>query len=108
MGQIVAEHTTKLGTPQSLCQNPHNGVIHVGHQNGQVTLRSPNSQDALAKVLAHRGPVRSLAVDREGRYMVSAGQDSRMAVWDIRMFKEVNNCKYTGPSITGFIRSLAS
>lgn len=32
-----------------------------------------------------------MAVDREGRYMVSTGQDMRMAVWDIRMFKEVNN-----------------
>lgn len=49
-------------------------------------------------MLAHRGPVRSLAVDREGRYMVSAGQDSRMAVWDIRMFKEVNNYFLRAPA----------
>ena len=32
-----------------------------------------------------------MAMDREGRYMVSAGQDQKMAVWDIRMFKEVNS-----------------
>jgi U3 small nucleolar RNA-associated protein 7 len=30
-------------------------------------------------------------MDREGRYMVSTGQDQKMAVWDIRMFKEVNS-----------------
>ncbi|KAM7220506.1 hypothetical protein V8F06_004095 [Rhypophila decipiens] len=90
-GNIVAEIPTKMGTPVSLTQNPWNAVLHVGHQNGTVTLWSPNSTEPLAKLLAHRGPVRSLAVDREGRYMVSTGQDNKMAVWDIRMFKEVNN-----------------
>jgi U3 small nucleolar RNA-associated protein 7 len=35
--------------------------------------------------------VRSMAVDREGRYMVSTGQDLKMSVWDIRMFREVNS-----------------
>ncbi|KAK3314935.1 WD40-repeat-containing domain protein [Apodospora peruviana] len=90
-GNIVAEIATKQGTPVSLAQNPYNAVLHVGHQNGTVTLWSPNSTEPLVKLLAHRGPVRSLAVDREGRYMVSAGQDNKMAVWDIRMFREVNN-----------------
>lgn len=74
-----------------MAHNPYNAVLHVGHQNGTVTLWSPNAQDPLVKLLAHRGPVRSLAMDREGRYMVSTGQDLKMAVWDIRMFKEVNN-----------------
>ncbi|KAI1479509.1 BING4CT-domain-containing protein [Daldinia eschscholtzii] len=90
-GQLVTEIPTKLGAPVSLTQNPYNAVLHVGHQNGTVTLWSPNSPEPLVKLLAHKGPVRSLAVDREGRYMVSGGQDCKMAVWDIRMFKEVNN-----------------
>jgi U3 small nucleolar RNA-associated protein 7 len=64
--------------------------MHVGHQNGTVSLWSPNSSTPLVKMLAHRGPVRSLAIDREGRYMVSGGQDMRMAVWDVRMYKEVH------------------
>ncbi|CAH0017415.1 unnamed protein product [Clonostachys rhizophaga] len=90
-GQLVAEVPTKLGQPVSLGQNPYNAILNVGHQNGAVTLWSPNSQEPLVKLLAHRGPVRSLAMDREGRYMVSTGQDMKMAVWDIRMFKEVNS-----------------
>ncbi|KAM3551910.1 hypothetical protein MY1884_007480 [Beauveria asiatica] len=90
-GQLVAEIPTKLGQPVSLGQNRYNAIMHVGHQNGAVTLWSPNSQEPLVKLLAHRGPVRSLAMDRIGRYMVSTGQDQRMAVWDIRMFKEVNS-----------------
>ncbi|KAH8706382.1 WD40-repeat-containing domain protein [Ilyonectria robusta] len=90
-GQLVAEIPTRLGAPVSLGQNPYNAILHVGHQNGAVTLWSPNSQEPHVKLLAHKGPVRSLAMDREGRYMVSTGQDQKMAVWDIRMFKEVNS-----------------
>lgn len=90
-GQLVAELPSRLGPAVSMNQNPYNAIMHVGHQNGTVTLWSPNSSEPLVKLLAHRGPVRSLAMDRVGRYMVSTGQDQRMAVWDIRMFKEVNN-----------------
>ncbi|KAI9737220.1 MAG: Small subunit (SSU) processome component [Claussenomyces sp. TS43310] len=90
-GQVVIEIPTHLGSPTSLTQNPHNAILHMGHQNGTVTLWSPNSTTPLVKLLAHKGPVRSISVDREGRYMVSTGQDMKMAVWDIRMFKEVNS-----------------
>ncbi|KAI9820773.1 MAG: Small subunit (SSU) processome component [Pycnora praestabilis] len=90
-GQMVIEMPTKQGSPTALRQNPQNAILHIGHQNGSVTLWSPNSTTPHVKLLAHRGPVRSLAMDREGRYMVSTGQDLKMAVWDIRMFKEVNS-----------------
>lgn len=89
-GDLVSEIRTGLGAPVSLAQNPWNAILHAGHQNGTVSLWSPNTAEPLVKLLAHKGPVRSLAVDRSGRYMVSTGQDLKMAVWDIRMFKEVN------------------
>jgi len=82
---------TKLGTPTSLGQNPSNAILHLGHQNGTITLWSPNLTEPLVKLQAHRGPVRSIGIDREGRYMVAAGQDLKMSVWDIRMFREVNS-----------------
>jgi U3 small nucleolar RNA-associated protein 7 len=86
-GQFVAEMSTKKGTPTALAQNPYNAILHTGHQNGTVQLWSPNSPTPLVKILAHRGPVRSIGTDREGRYMVTAGSDQRMSVWDIRAFK---------------------
>lgn len=89
-GKMVMQMSTKQGTPTAFGQNPYNAILHVGHQNGTVSLWSPNSTTPLVKMLNHRGPVRSLAMDREGRYMVSAGQDSKMAVWDIRTFKPVH------------------
>ena len=90
-GRMVAEIPTKQGSSVSLAQNPFNAILHIGHHSGTVSLWSPNSTKPLVKLLAHKGPVRSIAIDREGRYMVSAGQDKKMAVWDIRTFKEVNN-----------------
>lgn len=110
IGNIVAEMPTKLGEPTAFGQNPHNAILHVGHSNGQVSLWSPNSTTPLVKLLAHRGPVRSLGIDREGRYMVSAGQDMKMAVWDIRMFKEVNKyfTRQPGQSVSISDRNLTA
>lgn len=109
-GQLVAELPTRQGSPTALCQNPWNAILNVGHQNGTVTLWSPNSQTALVKTLVHRGPVRSLAVDRQGRYMVSTGQDLKMNIWDIRMFKEVHSysCYQPGSSVTISDRGLTA
>lgn len=99
-GKLVMQVGTKQGTPTAFGQNPHNAVLHAGHQNGTVSLWSPNSTTPLVKMLCHRGPVRSLAMDREGRYMVSTGQDMKMAVWDIRTFKPVNEYFLRQPGST--------
>ena len=96
-GQIVSEMPTKQGPATAFGQNPHNAIIQVGHQNGTVDLWSPNSSTYLAKMKVHKGPVTALAVDREGRYMVTAGQEAKMSVWDVRMFKEVNKYFLTQP-----------
>ena len=96
-GHIISEVPTKQGPATGFCQNPSNAIMHVGHQNGSVDLWSPNSTSYLAKLKVHNGPVRAVAVDREGRYMVTAGQEAKMSVWDIRMFKEVNKYFLTQP-----------
>lgn len=89
-GQSLSQLYTKLGPPTALAQNPHNAILHVGHQKGLVTLWSPNSAAPLVKLLPHHGPVRSIAIDKSGTYMVSTSQDRRMSVWDIRMYKELH------------------
>lgn len=96
-GKLVMQTATKQGTPTAFGQNPYNAIIHVGHQNGTVSIWSPNSTTPLVKMLPHRGPVRSLAMDREGRYMVSTGQDLKMAVWDIRTYKPVHEYSLRAP-----------
>ncbi|TKX23229.1 NUC141 domain-containing protein [Elsinoe australis] len=96
-GKLVSQAPTKLGSPTAMGLNPWNAVTHVGHQNGTVSLWAPSSSQALVKMLCHKGPVRSMAVDRSGTYMVSTGQDSKMAVWDVRMFKEVHSYSLRRP-----------
>lgn len=99
-GQIVAEHPTRKGAPTALTQNPYNAILHVGHQNGTVSLWSPNSTTPLVKIQAHTGPVRSAAVDRSGHYMISGGQDLKLRLWDVRALKEVHAYNTFHPAST--------
>ncbi|KAH9979780.1 BING4CT-domain-containing protein [Russula compacta] len=89
-GQLVAEHRTKLGACVTMTQNKHNAVIHLGHQNGTVTLWTPNLPYPAVRLLAHLGPVCSVSVDQStgGRYMATAGVDGIVKVWDCRSWKE--------------------
>ncbi|OBZ77920.1 U3 small nucleolar RNA-associated protein 7 [Grifola frondosa] len=88
-GQLLVEHRTKLGACTTMTQNVHNAVIHLGHQNGTVTLWTPNLPHPAVCLLAHLGPVVSVSVDPNtgGRYMATAGQDSTVKVWDCRNWK---------------------
>ena len=109
-GQSLPQLYTKLGPATAFTQNPHNAILHVGHQKGLVTLWSPNSAAPLVKLLPHHGPVRGLAVDKSGTYMVSTSQDRRMSVWDIRMFKEVHthHLRLPGQTVSISDRNLVS
>jgi U3 small nucleolar RNA-associated protein 7 len=37
-----------------------------------------------------QGPVRALATDAQGRYMVTAGADGQVKVWDVRKFQPLH------------------
>ena len=54
---------------------------------GTVTLWSPNTSQPHVKMLCHKGPVQSLAVDPTGRYMATAGLDGKLKIWDIRKYE---------------------
>ncbi|KAJ7621128.1 WD40-repeat-containing domain protein [Roridomyces roridus] len=88
-GQLLTEHRTKLGASSAMAQNLHNAVINLGHQNGCVTLWTPNLPHPAVQLLAHLGPVTSISVDPStgGRYMATAGRDSTVKVWDCRNWK---------------------
>jgi len=99
-GALVAELRTKLGAPSSMTQNRRNAIINVGHANGAVTMWSPNMSTPLVTMLTNKGPVRAVAVDRGGHYMVTAGADSRMNIFDIRTMREVHSYFTPTPAST--------
>ena len=99
-GNFVSEHRSKLGTCSVMRQNPSNAIMHLGHSNGVVTLWSPASSTSLVKMLCHRGPVQSLAIDRSGNYMATGGADRRVKIWDIRTFKLLHDYFSDRPATT--------
>lgn len=90
-GVLCSEFRTKLGPTQAMKQNPWNAVMHLGHGNGTVSLWSPTMSTPLAKIQSSRGPVRDLAIDREGKYMAVSGADKQLKIWDLRKLKELDN-----------------
>ncbi|KAI3402799.2 utp7 [Candida oxycetoniae] len=97
-GTLVSEIRTKLGPTLAMKQNPWNAVMHLGHGNGQVTLWAPNQPEPLVKLQSARGPIRDLAIDREGKYMVVSGADKSMKIWDLRKFKELDQYYTQSPA----------
>ena len=103
-GQLVGELRTRLGSCDVMTQNPMTGMLHLGHNNGSVTLWSPTVSEPVVKMLCHKGKVNAVAVDPSGTYMVTAGLDAYLKVWDLRTFKplqEYNNPRpYTSLAIS--------
>lgn len=72
-GQIVSQHRTRLGSCSVMRQNPFNAVLCLGHNNGTVTMWTPNITTPVVKMLCHKGAVSALAVDPTGHQLVTAG-----------------------------------
>ncbi|XP_065176209.1 uncharacterized protein LOC135806009 [Sycon ciliatum] len=90
IGKLVADHNVRLGRLSCMTQNPHSAVIHLGHQNGVVSLWTPNSGKPQVQMLCHRGAVGDVAIDRSGTYMVTSGVDCLLKVWDLRTYKQLH------------------
>ena len=51
--EIFCNHVGEPGSLNVMKSNPTNGIIHLGHSNGTVTLWSPNQKSYVAKMLCH-------------------------------------------------------
>ena len=83
-GKIVAQRNAHNGPCVSLKQNPWNAIMCQGHAKGVVTMWAPSMSEPAVKMLCHRGPIVSIAIDRSGNTMVTSGLDSNINVWDLR------------------------
>eukprot|EP01064_Diplonema_japonicum_P005365 TRINITY_DN13609_c0_g1_i1.p1 TRINITY_DN13609_c0_g1~~TRINITY_DN13609_c0_g1_i1.p1 ORF type:complete len:616 (+),score=197.26 TRINITY_DN13609_c0_g1_i1:38-1885(+) len=91
IGEHIAAQRTKMGPCGVLRKNPYNAVSALGHTSGVVSLWSPKATAPLVKVLAHQAPLVDVAFPLDGRYMVTAGADSMVKVWDTRTWKMLHN-----------------
>uniref|UniRef100_H2Z4C7 BING4 C-terminal domain-containing protein n=1 Tax=Ciona savignyi TaxID=51511 RepID=H2Z4C7_CIOSA len=99
IGNIVSTINTKGGRLNIMCHNPHNAVVLLGHHNGSVTMWTPNQKEPVVKMLCHNTAIRALAVDQCGNYLATSGQDRKMKIYDVRMFKPLHSYQlHTGPS----------
>lgn len=91
-GSTVAEldfggRRLKLGAARHGSVNHANGVLHMAHAAGVVSLWSPAAPRPLAQIFTHGGGVRQVAVAPNGKWMVTAGADCMVKTWDLRTYK---------------------
>ncbi|EFC39322.1 WD40 repeat-containing protein [Naegleria gruberi] len=84
LGENVS--TVKLDPISCMTPNPYNAVMCVGHLNGTVSMVLPRDKDykPVVSMFCHQAPIKHLAVDPTGRYMVTSAADDKVKVWDIR------------------------
>jgi len=93
-GQTPANHRTRRGPCDVMRHNPTNGVVHLGHSRGTVTLWTPNIGTPVVDMFCHHGSI--TALDVFDNYMVTAGMDGCWKIWDLRKYKEVHKFNYFG------------
>lgn len=93
IGKKISGFSTGLGRCDIMTHNPSNGIIHLGHSAGTVTLWSPNVKEPLVKMLCHQSVIKSLAVSKDGNYMATSGLDHLLNIWDLRNYKQLKSVK---------------
>eukprot|EP01084_Bolivina_argentea_P119335 211605_1 len=93
IGKKITTKKTKLGQCDLITQNPRNAIIHLGHNNGTVTLWTPTNEQPVARILCHKSRVRGLAVNHTGYQMATSDDNGYLKIWDLRMFREIYNYK---------------
>lgn len=70
-----------------------NAVLCCGHAKGTVTMWTPNFEAPVVKMLCHKQPVRSVAIDQRGWYMATSAVDSTLKIWDLRTYNCLQSYK---------------
>eukprot|EP01112_Ceratiomyxa_fruticulosa_P013761 TRINITY_DN3886_c0_g1_i13.p1 TRINITY_DN3886_c0_g1~~TRINITY_DN3886_c0_g1_i13.p1 ORF type:complete len:720 (+),score=134.93 TRINITY_DN3886_c0_g1_i13:190-2349(+) len=89
-GKIVAQYSTHKGSCNVMRHNPSNGVMLLGHNDGAVTMWTPNINSPAVTILAHKGRVANIAIEKSGKYLATVGLDTSLKIWDLRTYKELD------------------
>jgi U3 small nucleolar RNA-associated protein 7 len=71
-----------------MTQNPSNALILLGHSNGSLSMCTPRDppNKPVVSMFAHKGPLKTIAVDPSGHYVATAGIEGTVKVWDVRTY----------------------
>ena len=72
-----------------MVQNTYNGIMCLADRRGVVSMYSPNIGQSLIRMLCHKSAISSIAVQKDGNYMVTTGNDGLMKIWDLRTYKKL-------------------
>jgi len=82
--KVVANMFNECLRSSCLRANPYNALVSVGSTKGTVSTWSPNIRKPVEELLAHKGTIRDIAFSRDGMRMVTAGDDQKISLWDVR------------------------
>jgi WD40 repeat protein/DNA-binding CsgD family transcriptional regulator len=86
--------------------HPDNSELFTGDGNGRITRWSLQSGEQISSQKAHSDWIRSLVYDPQGRYLISAGDDHKIKLWEVTANSEIKKIK-TLRSHTDHVRTLA-
>jgi U3 small nucleolar RNA-associated protein 7 len=91
-------------------QNRSTAILYLGSEKGTVSLWSPNSKEYMAKMACHSSSITNVEIDRSGTYLLTAGSDKMLKIWDIRnnhmplnAIKPIYNSKCTALSDNNYL-----
>lgn len=70
-----------------------------GSFDGSIRLVDVETSDIILLDNAHKKPVVSMSVSKDGKYLVSAGQDDVIIFWDIERLKEIKRISKPGMGV---------
>ncbi|KAI6241421.1 hypothetical protein M3Y99_00370100 [Aphelenchoides fujianensis] len=97
-GQVVSSQRIKQKNTTCMTQNPSNAIITSANTKGVVCMWTPNTNESVVELLAHKSPISGVAIDRSGVYMATTSLDSRLKIWDLRKYAEIACYKLPMPA----------
>jgi WD40 repeat protein len=79
----------------SIAFSPDGKIVASGQRDGKVRLWRLKSQELLATLDEHTGPM-AFSFTRDGREFITAGDDGKLILWDTTSFKPVAHLEQKG------------
>ena len=81
-GVVLAEHASKLGMPSSIALDAEATCAAIGYSTGELVFLDLRTEKTIAVEKAHTGAIHTIEFRRDGKKIVSSGEDGIVRVWD--------------------------